>query len=203
MTGERTHSTHSDTNSNATNSNGDNNTNGNCGSGSGNVFHVVFAARRERAACGGPTDAGMGTGPNGRAGAKAAATSVDLAAGAGEEGGGAVLCLVTGEVFKLGRFEKPGKVARQRVKKGPPQRTGSWRQGNSFAPLAAQRKKTVMEKMRRKTNGNCGSGNVFHVDVSARKERAAHGGPTDAGMGTEPNGRAAMAPEPGPAGTGT
>ena len=93
MTGERTHSTHSDTNSNATNSNGDNNTNGNCGSGSGNVFHVVFAARRERAACGGPTDAGMGTGPNGRAGAKAAATSVDLAAGAGEEGGGAVLFL--------------------------------------------------------------------------------------------------------------
>ena len=46
---ERTHSTHSDTNSNATISNGDNNTNGNCGSG--NVFHVeVFAARKERAA---------------------------------------------------------------------------------------------------------------------------------------------------------
>ena len=72
MTGapERTHSTHSDTNSNATISNGDKNTNGNCGSGSGsgNVFHVeVFAARKERAACGGPTDAGMGTEPNGRA----------------------------------------------------------------------------------------------------------------------------------------
>ena len=126
---ERTHSTHSDTNSNATISNGNKNTNGNCGSGSGNVFHVeeVFAARKERAACGGPTDAGMGTEPNGRAGAKAAATSVDLAAGAEEEGGGAVLCLITGEVFKPGRFEKPGKVVRQRVKKGPPQRTGSWR----------------------------------------------------------------------------
>ena len=52
MTGalERTHSTHSDTNSNATISNGNKNTNGNCGSGSGNVFHVeVFAARKERA----------------------------------------------------------------------------------------------------------------------------------------------------------
>ena len=49
---ERTHSTHSDTNSNATISNGNNNSNGNCGSGSGNVFHVeVFAARKEAAAC--------------------------------------------------------------------------------------------------------------------------------------------------------
>ena len=84
---ERTHSTHSDTNSNATISNGNKNTNGNCGSGSGNVFHVeeVFAARKERAACGGPTDAGMGTEPNGRAGAKATATGVDLAAGAEED----------------------------------------------------------------------------------------------------------------------
>ena len=48
-----------------------------------------------------------------------------------------MLCLITGEVFKPGPFEKPAKVARQRVKKGPPQRIGSWRQGNSFAPLAA------------------------------------------------------------------
>ena len=55
------------------------------------------------------------------------------------------------------------------------------------------------------TNTNCGgSGNGLHVEVfAARKQRAARGGPTDAGMGTEPNGRAAMAPEPGPAGTGT
>ena len=183
MTGapERTHSTLSDTNSNATISNGNKNTNGNCGSGSGNVFHVeVFAARKERAACGGPTDAGMGTEPNGRAGAKATATGVDLAVGAEEEGSGAVLCLITGEVFKPGRFEKPGKVVRQRVKKGPPQRTGSWRQGNSFAPLAAQRKKTamekmrrrkiVMEKMRREYEGK--PEGVFHAEVSSAAGRA-------------------------------
>ena len=55
------------------------------------------------------------------------------------------------------------------------------------------------------TNTNCGgSGNGLHVEVfAARKQRAARGGPTDAGMGTGPNGRAAMAPEPGPAGMGT
>ena len=65
--------THSDTNSNATISNG--NTNTNCG-GSGNGLHVeVFAARKQRAAGGGPTDAGMGTEPNGRAGAKARRSS--------------------------------------------------------------------------------------------------------------------------------
>eukprot|EP01045_Picozoa_sp_COSAG04_P026657 COSAG04_NODE_3744_length_2564_cov_1.880325_2_plen_634_part_01 len=66
-----------------------------------------------------------------------AATSVELAAGAEGDGGGAVLCLITGEVFKPGPFEKPAKVTRQRLKKGPPPRIGSWRQGNSFAPLAA------------------------------------------------------------------
>ena len=55
------------------------------------------------------------------------------------------------------------------------------------------------------TNTNCGgSGNGLHVEVfAARKQRAARGGPTDAGMGTGPNGRAAMAPEPGPAGMAT
>eukprot|EP01045_Picozoa_sp_COSAG04_P016567 COSAG04_NODE_1392_length_6955_cov_22.011960_4_plen_177_part_00 len=64
----------------------------------------------------------------------AAATSVELATGT--EHGGATLCLVTGEVFESGPFEKPAKVARQRPKKGQPQRIG-WRQGNSFAPLLA------------------------------------------------------------------
>ena len=64
----------------------------------------------------------------------AAATSVELTTGS--EGGGAVLCLITGEVFEPGPFEKPLKVARLRPKKGPPQRIG-WRQGNSFAPLLA------------------------------------------------------------------
>ena len=65
----------------------------------------------------------------------AAATSVALTTGA--EHSGAVLCLVTGEVFEHGPFEKPAKVARLRPKKGqPPQRIG-WRQGNSFAPLLA------------------------------------------------------------------
>ena len=61
-----------------------------------------------------------------------------------------MLCLITGEVFEPGPFEKPAKVARQRPKKGPPQRINSWRQGNSFAPLAAQRKKTAMGKTRRR-----------------------------------------------------
>ena len=64
----------------------------------------------------------------------AAATSVELTTGAKDSG--AVLCLVTGEVFEPGPFEKPIKVARQRPKKGQPQRIG-WRQGNSFAPLLA------------------------------------------------------------------
>ena len=64
----------------------------------------------------------------------AAATSVELTTGT--EHIGAVLCLVTGEVFEPGPFEKPLKVARLRPKKGPPQRIG-WRQGNSFAPLLA------------------------------------------------------------------
>ena len=64
----------------------------------------------------------------------AAATSVELTTGA--EDGGAVLCLVTGEVFEPGPFEKPAKVAHLRPKKGQPQRIG-WRQGNSFAPLLA------------------------------------------------------------------
>ena len=64
----------------------------------------------------------------------AAATSVELTMGA--EHSGAVLCLVTGEVFEPGPFEKPAKVARLRPKKGQPQRIG-WRQGNSFAPLLA------------------------------------------------------------------
>ena len=64
----------------------------------------------------------------------ATATSVELTTGA--EDGSTVLCLVTGEVFKHGPFEKPAKVARQRPKKGQPQRIG-WRQGNSFAPLLA------------------------------------------------------------------
>ena len=64
----------------------------------------------------------------------AAATSVELTTGT--EHIGAVLCLVTGEVFEPGPFEKPAKVARQRPKKGQPQRIG-WRQGNSFAPLLA------------------------------------------------------------------
>ena len=63
-----------------------------------------------------------------------APTSVELTTGA--EPGGAVLCLVTGEVFEPGPFEKPAKVARLRPKKGQPQRIG-WRQGNSFAPLLA------------------------------------------------------------------
>ena len=64
----------------------------------------------------------------------AAATSVELTTGA--EHSGAVLCLVTGEVFEHRPFEKPAKVARLRPKKGQPQRI-SWRQGNSFAPLLA------------------------------------------------------------------
>ena len=65
--------------------------------------------------------------------ASPAPTSVELTSGA--EPGGAVLCLVTGNVFKQGPFEKPAKVARQRPNKGV-QRIG-WRQGNSFAPLLA------------------------------------------------------------------
>ena len=64
----------------------------------------------------------------------AAATSVELTTGVAH--GGAVLCLVTGEVFEPGPFEKPAKVARLPPKKGQPQRIG-WRQGNSFAPLWA------------------------------------------------------------------
>ena len=54
----------------------------------------------------------------------------------GTEGDNTVLCLVTGEVFKHGPFEKPAKVARLRPKKGQPPRIG-WRQGTSFAPLLA------------------------------------------------------------------
>ena len=64
----------------------------------------------------------------------AAATSVELTTGTEDDN--TVLCLVTGEVFKHGPFEKPAKVARLRPKKGQPQRIG-WRQGNSFAPLLA------------------------------------------------------------------
>ena len=64
----------------------------------------------------------------------AAATSVELTTGTEDDN--TVLCLVTGEIFKRGPFEKPAKVARQRPKKGQPQRIG-WRQGNSFAPLLA------------------------------------------------------------------
>ena len=64
----------------------------------------------------------------------AAATSVELTTGTEDDN--AVLCLVTGQVFEPGPFEKPAKVARQRPKKGQPQRIG-WRQGNSFAPLLA------------------------------------------------------------------
>ena len=63
-----------------------------------------------------------------------ALTSVELTTGAKD--GGATLCLVTGQVFEPGPFEKPVKVASLRPKKGPPQRIG-WRQGNSFAPLLA------------------------------------------------------------------
>ena len=63
-----------------------------------------------------------------------APTSVELTTGA--EPGDTVLCLVTGNVFKQGPFEKPAKVARQRPRKGVPQRIG-WRQRNSFAPLLA------------------------------------------------------------------
>ena len=66
--------------------------------------------------------------------ASPAPTSVELTTGA--EPGGAVLCLVTGNVFKQEPFGKPTKVARQRPKKGVSQRIG-WRQGNSFAPLLA------------------------------------------------------------------
>ena len=60
-------------------------------------------------------------------------TSVELTTGV--EPGGAVLCLVTGNVFRQGPFEKPAKVARQRPKKVVPRIGG--RQDNSFAPLLA------------------------------------------------------------------
>ena len=65
--------------------------------------------------------------------ASPAPTSVELTTGA--EPGGAVLCLVTGNVFRQGPFEKPAKVARQRPKKVVPRIGG--RQDNSFAPLLA------------------------------------------------------------------
>ena len=52
----------------------------------------------------------------------------------GAKDSGAVLCLVTGEVFEHAPFEKPAKVGRQRPKKGQPQRI-RWQQNNFFAPL--------------------------------------------------------------------